>query len=234
MPYGLIIDTASVVVGTLIGVVFGKFIPERTKESLTIFFGMICFTLGITLVVGVNSLVPVGVALVLGTATGEALNLDGKLQAATKKLQNTLAERQGRQGDESAVVGVVTLLPLFCINTTIILGSINDAMGNHNVLLVKSVLDFFTAMVFAANYGLIIALLSVPLFLIGIVFFALYSLLNPILTPTVVADLNACGGIHCMAVAFNVIGIKHIRVNNAIPALFYVVLLTMLWGVIGL
>lgn len=234
MPYGLIIDTASVVVGTLIGVVFGKFIPERTKESLTIFFGMICFTLGITLVVGVNSLVPVGVALVLGTATGEALNLDGKLQAATKKLQNTLAERQGRQGDESAVVGVVTLLPLFCINTTIILGSINDAMGNHNVLLVKSVLDFFTAMVFAANYGLIISLLSVPLFLIGIVFFALSSLLNPILTPTVVADLNACGGIHCMAVAFNVIGIKHIRVNNAIPALFYVVLLTMLWGAIGL
>lgn len=234
MPYGLIIDTLAVIAGAFIGVVFGKYIPDRMKESLTIFFGMICFTLGITLVIGVNSLVPVGVALVLGTATGEAFNLDGKLQSATKKLQNAIAERQGKNGDESAAAGVVTLLPLFCINTTIILGSINDAMGDYTVLLVKSVLDFFTAIVFAANFGLIISLLSVPLLLIGMVFFGLSSLLGPILTPAVVADLNACGGIHCMAVAFNVIGIKHIRVNNAIPALVYVVPLTILWGMVGL
>ena len=54
------------------------------------------------------------------------------------------------------------------------------------------------------------------------------------LNSTVIADLNACGGIHCVAVAFNVIGIKHIRVNNAIPALIFVVPLTILWALVGL
>lgn len=234
MPVGLIIDASSVILGSLIGVLCGKFIPERMKESLTIFFGMICFALGITLIVGVNSLVPVGVALVLGTATGELLDIDGWLQKGTKKLQNAIAKKQGGSGDDSVVAGIVTLLPLFCINTTMILGGINDAMGNPGVLLVKSVLDFFTAIVFAANFGVIISLLSIPLFAIGIVFFALSSLLSPILTPTVIADLNACGGIHCVAVAFNVIGIKHIRVNNAIPALIFVVPLTILWALVGL
>lgn len=234
MPYGLLIDTAAVILGALLGISFGGLLPEKLKENLTVIFGLICLALGITLVTGVNALVPVGIALILGTAAGEALRIEERIFSLLGRVQSLLSGKAGKSRDSHEVIsGVITLIPLFCFSTTIILGGMNEALGNHDMLLVKSVLDFFTAVIFAANYGILVGLLSIPLFLTGMAFYLLAALLMPVMTPSVIADMNAAGGVHCIACAFGVIGIRKLQVNNMLPALLFALPASALWTVLS-
>lgn len=233
MPIGIILDAACVIIGTLIGLGIGKHIPEKMKESMTIVFGLVCFSLGISFLIEINSIVAVAIALILGIVVGEMFDIQGRLIRMTGKLQGAMTKSKNPGEADKVIKGVVSLLPLFCINATMIIGGMNEAVGNHTPMFLKAVLDFFTAIVFTANYGYAIGFLSVPLLMIGMLFFALSSLLLPILTPSVLADLNATGGIQCFAIALGVIGIKHVRVNNIIPSLVLVVPISILWSMIA-
>lgn len=230
MPYGLFVDTAAVIAGALVGLGVGKYIPQAVKEALTLIFGLICFALGITLIVGVNALVPVGLALILGTALGELLDIEGKIMLLLGRVQGALSKGRPGGGQAGSLSGVVTLIPLFCFSTTVIVGGMNEAIGLHDMLLVKAVLDFFTAVIFAASCGALVGLLSIPLFLVGILFYLLSALLMPVMTPAMAADMNAAGGVHCVACALGVLGIRQMRVNNMIPALFLALPVSALWS----
>lgn len=230
LPYGLFVDTAAVVVGALLGIGIGKHIPQAMKESLTLVFGLICFALGITLIVEVNALIPVGLALILGTALGELLDLEGKIALLLGKAQGALSRRGPDSGQSQNLNGVIMLIPLFCFSTTVIVGGINEAIGVRDMLLIKAVLDFFTAIIFAASYGALVGLLSIPLFLMGILFYLLSALLIPVLTPAMTADMNAAGGVHCVACALGVMGIRQMKVNNMIPALLLALPISALWS----
>lgn len=230
IPYGLFVDTAAVVVGALLGLGLGRHIPEAMKESLTLIFGLICFALGVTLIVGVNALVPVGLALILGTALGELLDLEGKITLLLGRAQGALSQGGTGSGRADSLNGVIMLIPLFCFSTTVIVGSMNEAIGAHDMLLIKAVLDFFTAMIFAASYGALVGLLSIPLFLVGILFYLLSALLIPVMTPAMAADMNAAGGVHCVACALGVLGIRQMKVNNMIPALLLALPISALWS----
>ncbi len=227
-PYGLLVDAIVIILGALIGIKFGKYISEQIKATLTCIFGLICFALGITLIVGVHALVPVALALIIGTAIGEILNLENRISSLLNKVQNKLSGESG----QDKVNGVLTLVPLFCFSTTIIVGGMNEAFGEHEMLFVKSVLDFFTALIFAANYGMLVGFLCVPMFFVGMFFYTLSSALIPIMTPSVIADMNATGGIHCVACALGVLGIKKLNVNNMAVALLLSIPISILWSLI--
>ena len=229
-PYGLVVDAIVIIAGATIGIKFGKYISETMKNTLTCMFGLICFALGVSLIVKVNALVPVALAVILGTAIGEVLNLEDKVAGTLKKVQDRISK--GRGAEMEKVNGVLTLVPLFCFSTTVIVGGMNEAFGSHEMLFVKSVLDFFTAMIFAANFGILVGLLCIPMLIVGMFFYCLSSVLMPVMTPTVIADMNATGGIHCVACALGVLGIKKLRVINMTIALVLIIPLSILWSII--
>ena len=123
------------------------------------------------------------------------------------------------------------ILVLFCISAVGIFGSLTEGMtGDPSLLLVKAILDFFTAAIFATALGYSVAALAIPQFLIQATLFFLATRIMPLTTPTMVADFSACGGLIMVATGFRMAGIRHYSVANMLPALFLVMPVSAFWG----
>jgi uncharacterized membrane protein YqgA involved in biofilm formation len=163
---GPFINGVAIVAGSLLGAAFGRRFPERLKTALPLSFGVCALGIGVTLVVKLAVLPPVVLSLLLGSATGELVRLEDGLGVLAKRARGLLADKLPTGGDESAdtfVEKYVALLVLFCASGMGIFGAINEGLGNGPMMLAtKAILDFFTAMIFAASLGPTVALIALP------------------------------------------------------------------------
>ena len=94
------------------------------------------------------------------------------------------------------LIGFISLLVLFSMSAGFIIGSLYEGMtGDTTLLVIKSILDFFTAMIFATTIGYLVMLISIPALIIGTAFFALAFLILPYLNEALIADFTAGSGI---------------------------------------
>lgn len=126
-------------------------------------------------------------------------------------------------------------MAIICFSGTGIFGALSEGLdGDHSILLAKSVLDLFTVMVFATSVGWLVTLFSLPQTVIFLLFFFTASLISPILTAQAIANFKATGGILTVMVGYNMlagqVGLKKIRVLNAVPALLLSVVFTWAAG----
>jgi uncharacterized membrane protein YqgA involved in biofilm formation len=101
--------------------------------------------------------------------------------------------------------------------------------GDSSLLLVKSLLDLFTAAIFATGLGASVAALCIPQLAVQGILFLLATRLLPLTTPHLVADFSAVGGLLMIATGFRIAGIKPFAVANMLPALFIAMPITALW-----
>ncbi|MCC8107979.1 MAG: DUF554 domain-containing protein [Planctomycetes bacterium] len=119
---------------------------------------------------------------------------------------------------------------LFCTGPTGIFGAMQATVtGDNTLLFSKTVLDIFTAFVFAANAGIIIALLAAPMFLAYLILALFSGSIAPLLTPEMIADFSGCGGLLILATGFRMAEIKMFRVTDMLPALVLVMPISYLW-----
>ena len=102
--------------------------------------------------------------------------------------------------------------------------------GDPSLLMSKAVLDGFTAMIFASTLGAAICAIPLPQVVILLLVFGTGKLLAGVLTPTMFADLSACGGILTMAAGFRVAKIKSVPLVDLMPALILVMPFSALWS----
>lgn len=219
MPYGIIINCVAVFVGGVVGACFRKFFPDRLKEALPNIFGLSAMTMGITLIVKLESLSAVVLAVIMGTVVGELFNLEAGLVHGLRKLEARLPFSL----DEKQLDVLISMIVLFCFSGTGVFGAMNSAMtGDHSVLYAKAIMDFFTAIIFGTTAGYLVGFIAVPQFLVGILLFCGASYLLPLVTGPMLANFKACGGIITLAVGLKIAGIKQSRVLNILPALVLV------------
>lgn len=173
--------------------------------------------------------------MMLGAFIGELLYLERGLELAIGWAQRQ-AERawpadKGNPRMEGFVARYVTVLVLFCASGMGIFGSINEGMtGQATILLTKSVLDLFTALIFAAELGLAVALIALPQLLIQGGLYLSGSLILPLVSPAMLADFSACGGIILLATGLRICGIKIFPIVNMLPALVLALPCAWLWA----
>ena len=93
----------------------------------------------------------------------------------------------------------------------------------------KSVLDFFTAIIFASNLGLVVSFIAVPQMLIFLVIFAASSIIYPLTTPDMIDDFKACGGFLLIATGFRISKIREFPTADMIPAMALVMPVSWAW-----
>lgn len=97
----------------------------------------------------------------------------------------------------------------------------NEGMtGDPSILIAKSFLDFFTAMIFACSLGIAVSVISIPLLIIQLTLAWAAALILPLTTPSMMADFSAVGGLLLLATGLRICGIKMFPVVNMLPALF--------------
>ena len=232
MPIGIIVNVFAVFIGSIIGGAIKKYIPENLKEDLPKVFGICAFTIGMVSVGGVKTLPMVIMSVILGFVIGELLHIDVILRNLFSSVLKKLPFKIEGNHDEYMELYLVVVL-IFAMSGTGIFGALTEGMnGDPTILISKSVLDVFSAILFGASLGYAQTLICVPQFIILLACFSLAKLILPFISDIMIADFKACGGIITMITGLSVSKLMKVKAINLVPALIIVMPLVALFHIL--
>ncbi len=218
---GTLVNTAAVIVGGGLGLILKKNLPERFTSIYFQAIGLFTLAIGISMVWELNHILIVVGSLALGALSGEFLQLENRTDKLSEKLRHKL-----KLGSERFTEGLVTSFLLFCVGSMTIVGSIQEGTGKSpDLLLTKSLMDFFSAMLLASALGTGVLFSAIPLLLFqgSITLLSMYA--SQFFTPEIIHGLTNTGGILLLGLAINILEIKKLRIMNMLPSLIFVVIL---------
>ena len=223
---GTIINIIAVLIGGSLGLLFGSHLPDRLKKTIVVGLGLFTAVTGIKMFFETeNSLIVLG-ALLIGVLLGEWWRIEDGLQSLGQWLEKRFYRKQVEGSEDVAdnrfVRGFLTASLLFCIGPMTILGSIQDGLkGDYSLLAIKAVLDGFASLAFASSLGVGVLFSAILILLYQGSISLLATQLSAIVTPAMMAELIATGGVLLLGIAISsLLEIKKIRVGNFLPALF--------------
>ena len=224
---GTIINSFAIVVGGLLGMLFGRFIGQRHRDALckacglaVIFIGAAGAFKGMFSVVDGNvvyggDFLIIG-CLALGALIGEVINIEEKFE----NFGLWLKKKTHSTKDGNFIEGFVNASFTVCIGAMAIVGSINDGLyGDCTILVTKSILDFIIIMVMAASLGKGTIFSAIPVAILQGGVTALSVLIKPIMTETALLYLSVVGNILIFCVGINLVFGKKIKVANLLPSI---------------
>lgn len=235
MPIGIIINCLSVAIGGVIGALLSSKLPDRIRNNLTQIFGVCAMGMGVTAVIVLKNLPAVVFSVIMGTTIGLYFRfgerINGMLESLQKPLGSLMKTGSTPEEHDAYMNMFITVLVLFCASANGIYGALDAGMsGDHTMLISKSVLDLFTAMVFACNLGVMISLISIPQFCIFMAIFLLARVIGPLTTPEMIQDFRGCGGILLLATGLRVMNVKNFPLLDMVPALILVMPVSWIWA----
>jgi uncharacterized membrane protein YqgA involved in biofilm formation len=232
------VNVATVLLGSVLGVLIGHRLRLRTRELVTDALGLVTLLIAIlsaltvrdrVLSAAVGDSAPILIvlgALLIGGITGSLLRIEERLEGAGAWLQRRFSrgEREGQ-----FVEGFVTASMVFCVGPLTFLGALSDGLGRGaDQLFLKAVLDGFAAIAFAASLGWGVAASAIVVLVVQGTVTAVGALLGDVLPQAHVTALGATGGVMLIGVALRLLRIKQIAVADLLPALIVAPLLVQL------
>ena len=226
---GTAVNCAAILLGCAVGLVFKKGFPEKWRETITYGMALSIFLIGIQMAQKSQNLILIIISIVIGSMVGEALDLDGKLNRFGHWMEKKIL------GDPVGTAttfgqGFITATLLYCIGAMAIVGSLEDGLNdNYQILYTKAILDGIFSVILSATMGAGVALSALPVGLYqgGMTFLALW--LQNLLTPDIIAEVSATGGILIMSIGAVQARVVSIRLANQLPALPAVAILAKLF-----
>lgn len=214
---GTIANALAIIVGGLIGLLFGKGIAEKYKQTILQGVALSVILIGWKSALATDQLLIVIISMVAGATIGEGLNIEGRLE----RLGQWLEARVSAGAGGSLARGFVTASLVFCVGSMAIVGSLESGLtGNHQTLFAKSILDGVISIVFASTMGAGVLFSSAAVFLYQGLITLAAVFLKPLLAAATVAQMTAVGGLLIVAIGLNMLGMVKIRVGNLLPAIF--------------
>ncbi|QJI72031.1 DUF554 domain-containing protein [Citrobacter freundii] len=231
MVIGPFINASAILLGGVLGALLSQHLPERIRISMTSIFGLCSLGIGILLVIKCVNLPVMVLATLIGALIGEFCHLEKGINAAVAKAQQLFTKSDANATHESFIQSYVAIIVLFCASGTGIFGAIHEGMtgGDPNILIAKSFLDFFTAIIFACSLGIAVSAIFIPMLAIQLTLVTCAALILPLTTPAMMADFSAVGGLLLLATGLRICGIKMFAVVNMLPALLLAMPLSAAW-----
>jgi uncharacterized membrane protein YqgA involved in biofilm formation len=237
---GTLINVVAILIGTFFGRLFGDRISLRTRDLLTDVLGAVTLIgaasaltslfkneLVSALPDGFPILIVLG-SLILGGLLGSWLRIEDRLNDLGVTLKKRFAASGNSASNENFVAGFVTASLIFVIGPLAILGSISDGMSTGiDQLLLKSILDFFASIAFAASLGWGVAFSAIPVGIYQGLWTVVGFGLGNILSDYQVQAMTATGGVLLLGIALKLLKIKEIAIGDLLPALAFAPLLAL-------
>lgn len=224
---GTLINIAGILLGGIFGLLFGRFLKESHRQTLSRVCGVCVLFIGISgalegmlsvengqLISG-NSMLIV-LCLSLGAFIGELLRIEDGFE----RFGIWLKQKTGNAGDKQFVEGFVTASLTVCIGAMAIVGALQDGLeGNYATLTTKAVLDLVIIMVMTCSLGkgCIFSALPVAVLQGGVT--ALSVLIRPLMTPQALENLSLIGSVLIFCVGINLVWDRRIKTANLLPAI---------------
>lgn len=234
---GTLINTVAIIIGGLLGLLFGKLISERFQDTLrktcgvcVLFIGIAGALEGMMTAHADGSLssgkaVLIVICMALGSLVGELLNIEGGFE----RFGAWLKRKTGSSEDNNFIDGFVTASFTVCIGAMAIMGAINDAIyGDISILVTKSILDFIIVMIMTGSLGKGCIFSAIPVAILQGAVTALSVFIMPIMTGAALLNLSMVGSILIFCVGLNLVWGKTVKVANMLPSIIFAVAVAFL------
>lgn len=215
-----LVNMLAILICGLLGLLFKKGLSVKAKDTVMQGVGLMIVIIGAKMAVGAENDVIVVISLALGGLIGSALKLDDKMEKLAFSLK-----RLCRISDSYFVDGFINASLIFCVGAMAIIGSIEAAYGNYDVIFVKSALDGIIAIVLGSTMGIGVAFSALAVFLYQGAITLLADLTGGILTDAVISYLSAAGGVLIIGIGLSTAEIKKFNTINLLPGVFLAAIL---------
>lgn len=229
---GVITNALAIAIMAILGKFIGNRIPTRVQEQVLLVLPLSVMIMGIQMALKADEFIIVMMSLAIGTGIGAAMDIDGAFNRFGEKIDSRLAARSGGEvTGEGPMTAAIQSSILFCVGSMAIIGAIEAGMnGNPETLMIKSVLDGMTSLVFGSTLVIGVALSAIPTFLYEGALVLMSGFLEPYISDVLLADLTSVGGIMILAIGFGILEIKDLKVANMLPAFVVVILIHAAMG----
>ena len=225
---GTIVNTAAIIVGTVVGSLLSRGIKEKYKIGLYDALGLASLAIGLNATIThlPKSQYPVLfiVALAIGSVVGTKLDIDGRFH-------RLIEIRSKNNNGRSLADGLATAILLYCIGPLSMLGPVISALkGDHTFLYTNATLDFVSSTIFASTYGFGMILAAPVLFLWQGFFYVTAQISSQAVSDALMAELLIVGGLMITGSGLALLNLKDCKTLNLLPALLVPVLWFLLKG----
>lgn len=229
---GTIINVAAILLGGIIGALFGKLLKESLQSAIVKSTGICVMFIGVSgalekiMTVSDGKLTSGGTlmmicSMALGTFLGELINIDG----AIERFGEWLKKKTGNAKDSLFVDGFVSASITVCVGAMTVVGSINDGLfGDYSILLIKSLLDFIIIIVMTSSMGKGCVFSAIPVAIVQGGFTLAAKLIEPLMTEAALNNLSLVGSLLIFCVGLNLLRKNSVRVANMLPAIVIAVI----------
>jgi len=228
LGFGTTLNVVAIIIGSVVGILIGKKLSEKFRRLITDVLGCVTAISAADALssywdISLTQALPQGGAilvivfsLLIGAAIGSWLKIEESLEVFGEKLKSKFDKKE----ESNFVEGFVSASLVFAIGPLAILGSISDGMGTGiDQLVLKSTLDGFTSIAFAASLGWGVALSSLPVGIYQFIWTGIGISLGAILADYQIAAMTAVGGVLLIGIALRLLRIKDVAVANLLPAI---------------
>lgn len=223
---GAVVNFFLVIIGSLLGLLFKKGIPERIRQTLMTGMAFCVLYIGITglFEAQANILVMI-VCMALGSIIGEVIDLDKRVNNLGLRIENSFKKKDS---NTKIAEGFVAATLLFCVGAMTIVGSIDSGInGDNTTLYSKSVIDCIAAVALTSSMGIGVIFAAASTLVIEGGLTLLAGVISPILNDYIIAQMSVIGSLLIIALALNMLRLTKIKVMNFVPAILLPILLCL-------
>lgn len=211
---GTIVNSLAIITGGLIGVLLKTGIKDNYKSTIMDGVALSVIVIGIINAIKSQNIILLISSLVIGGFIGEALAIESKLDQLGKRLELKL-----NRGENNFSKAFVSSSLIFCVGAMAIVGSLEAGIqGTYETLFAKSILEGISALVFATTLGIGVIFSSIPVFLYQGFITLMAGNLSGFLSPLVITEISAVGGVLIIGIGITLLDLKKIKVGNLLPA----------------
>lgn len=236
---GTILNTITVLIGGSLGTLLGARLPDKVRETVMGAIGLVVLVVGFQMALSSRNILIPMFSVLIGGVLGEWWRIEDGLNAFGRWLEDRTHHWFG-EDERSVTRAFVTASLVFCVGPLTILGAIQDGLtGDYQLLAVKSLLDGFTSLAFAATLGpgVLLSIITILVYQGGLSLAAMGfgSALGEVTRQTPwVLEMTAAGGILVLGIGLGLLDLKRIRVGNLLPAVVVAPLIVVVLQALGI
>jgi len=225
---GTIVNVIAIFLGCSVGLILKSKFPEKIEKIIMQALGLASLLIGMQMAIKTNNILLVIFSLVIGGVIGEIVGIEEGLERFGERIKRKF---KSNATSERFVEGFLTASLLYCVGSMAIMGAIKEGLsGNPDILYAKSLLDGVTSIAFSAAMGIGVLFSAIPVFLYQGGITLLARTIKDFLSPEVINEMTAVGGVLILGIGFGLLEIKKIKVGNLLPAILIAAFLVAIFS----
>ncbi len=214
---GTIVNVIAILLGCSVGFILKSKFPEKIGKIVMQALGLASLLIGMQMALKTDNILLLIFSLTIGGIIGEVIGIEEGLEKFGERVK---LKFKSSNSSERFVEGFVTASLLYCVGSMAIMGALKEGLsGNPDILYTKSLLDGLTSIAFTAAMGLGVLFSAIPVFLYQGGITLLARSIKDFLSPEVINEMTAVGGILILGIGFGLLKIKKIKIGNLLPAI---------------